>query len=72
MKTNVGRLDQILRISISLIFIYIGFIDEEIIHDTFSSNIIGTIGIIFMIVALARFCPLYTLTGINTCHKKSQ
>jgi len=72
MKTNVGRLDQILRISISLIFIYIGFIDEEIIHDTFSSNIIGTIGIIFIIVALVRFCPLYTLAGINTCHKKSQ
>jgi len=72
MKINVGRLDQFLRISISLILIYIGFIDDNIIHDPLSSNILGTIGVLFIIVALVRFCPLYTLTGINTCHKKSQ
>jgi len=71
MKANVGRLDQILRISVSLIFIYLGFIDEKFIHDPFSSNILGTIGVLFLIVALTRFCPLYTLTGINTCHKKN-
>lgn len=71
MKANVGRLDQMLRISVSLIFIYLGFIDEKIIHDPLSSNILGIIGILFLIVALIRFCPLYTLTGINTCHKKS-
>ncbi len=67
MKVNVGRLDQIIRIGISVILIYIGFIDNSIIHDSLSANIIGTIGILSMIVALARFCPLYTLTGTNTC-----
>jgi hypothetical protein len=72
MNTNVGRLDQFLRICISVALIYIGFIDENIIHDPLSSNIIGTVGVLFLIVALVRFCPLYTLTGINTCHKKSQ
>ncbi len=70
MKTNVGRLDQILRIGISLILIYIGFIDEEIIYDSLSSNIIGTIGILNMVVAVARSCPLYTVAGISTCHTK--
>ncbi len=72
MKANVGRLDQILRIGVSLIFIYIGFIDEGFIHDPLSSNIIGTFGIVFLIVAIARFCPLYVITDIDTCHKKNQ
>ncbi len=70
MKANVGRLDQILRIAISLIFIYIGFVDEDFIYDPLSSNIIGTFGVIFLIVAAIRFCPLYVITDINTCHKK--
>jgi len=72
MKTNVGRLDQFLRIGISLVFIYIGFIDEGLIHDSLSSNIIGTFGVIFLIVAVIRFCPLYVITDINTCQKKNQ
>ncbi len=72
MKINVGRLDQFLRISVSLILIYIGFIDKNTIHDPLSANILGAIGILFLVVALVRFCPLYILTGINTCHKKNQ
>jgi len=70
MKTNVGRLDQTLRIIISLIFIYIGFVDRDFIYDSLSSNIIGIFGVVFLIVAITRFCPLYVITDINTCHKK--
>lgn len=70
MKINIGRLDQILRIGISLVLIYIGFVDETIIPDTLSANIIGTIGVINLAVAVIRFCPLYVVTGINTCQNK--
>ena len=69
MKINVGRLDQTLRIGISLVLIYLGFVDKEVISDTLSSNIIGTIGVINLIVAIVRFCPLYIPAGINTCKK---
>jgi len=72
MKINVGRIDQILRIGISLILIYIGFIDEEFIYDPLSSNTIGTIGVILLIVAVVRICPMYVITDINTCQKKKQ
>ncbi len=72
MKKNVGRLDQLIRISISLVFIYIGFIDKEIIYDSLSSNIIGTIGVIFLIVAATRSCPVYAVAGINTYKTKEQ
>jgi len=72
MKINVGRLDQILRIGISLTLIYIGFVDQEFIPDSLSSNIIGIIGILNLIVAIVRFCPLYVVTGINTCPSHKQ
>lgn len=72
MKKNVGRLDQILRIGISLFLIYIGFINETFINDSLSSNIFGIIGVLNLIVALTRLCPLYIVTGINTCQTKTQ
>ena len=69
MTKNVGRLDQLLRIGISLGLIYVGFINEEIITDVLSSYVIGAIGILNLIVALVGFCPLYVVAGINTCAK---
>jgi len=70
MKKNISRLDQLLRLGISLVLIYIGFIDRSIIDDTLSSNILGIIGVINMIVAVARYCPLYVVADINTCQEK--
>lgn len=69
MKKNIGRLDQIIRTGISLSFIYAGFIDEDLIYDPLTSNMIGTIGTILLVVAIVRSCPMYTLAGINTCQK---
>ncbi|NOQ88980.1 MAG: DUF2892 domain-containing protein [Gammaproteobacteria bacterium] len=70
MKINVGRLDRLLRLGISLVLIYIGFINKEVIPDELSSNIVGTIGVLNLIVAIVRFCPLYIVAGINTCQTK--
>ena len=70
MIINVGRLDQVFRIGISLFLIYIAFIDEGFISDPLSSYIIGIIGILNLIVATVRFCPLYIMAGINTCSTK--
>lgn len=72
MKANVGRLDQVIRIAISLVFIYIGFIDKNLIYDPLSSNIIGGFGVVFLMVGAIKFCPLYVITNINTCSKKKQ
>ena len=72
MKINVGRLDQILRIGISLVLIYIGFIDTGFIQDSLSSYLVGAVGLLNMLVALVRSCPLYSLAGINTCQTNNQ
>jgi len=66
MVKNIGRFDQILRLGISFGLVYIGLIDKEFIQDPLSSYIIGTVGVINVVIALVRFCPLYVVTGINT------
>lgn len=71
MVSNIGRFDQILRIGISVGMIYIGLIDNQFIPDPISSYIIGGLGVINLIVAVVRYCPLYLVAGINTCQNKN-
>ncbi len=73
MTKNIGRFDQVLRVGISLGLVYVGLIDESFIQDPLSSYIIGAIGVVNIVIAIARFCPLYVVAHINTCpHKSSQ
>lgn len=70
---NIGRIDQIIRLSISLSMIYFGFFDLSLIQDEFSATIVGIFGSLNLIVALIQFCPLYSAVGINTyCQSKSE
>ena len=59
MKANVGTIDRVLRIIVGLVLIGL----------TLSGTIgvWGWIGIVPLATALFRFCPLYTLLGMNTC-----
>ncbi|MCT4603574.1 MAG: DUF2892 domain-containing protein [Marinifilum sp.] len=69
MKKNMGTLDRILRVivSVTLAILY------------FTGIISGTIGLIVFIFACVMFltsvignCPPYTLMGINTCKVNSE
>jgi len=70
MTKNIGRLDQVIRICASLSLIYIGIIDANFIADPLSSNIIGVVGVLNLIIALTRVCPLYIFVDINTLKGK--
>ena len=63
---NLGRLDQVLRIGIGCALIYAGLIDTDFIQDPLSSYLVGGFGAVNIVAALARYCPLYALVGINT------
>jgi len=65
-RRNIGRLDQITRTGISLLLIYIRFIETSILNDELSSMILGVIGCMSLFVALIRICPLYSACGIDT------
>jgi hypothetical protein len=65
-QPNVGRFDQILRIGIGLVLMWVGFIDESLIGDRLVATLIGIFGLLNLIAAIVRVCPVYTVAGINT------
>jgi hypothetical protein len=65
-KLNVGGLDAILRLGIGSGFIYIGFINLEILNDQIASIILGIFGVIIFLSGAFRYCPLYIVIGFNS------
>ena len=63
---NLGRIDQILRLGISAVMIYLGFIDNSLVTDELTAVILGVAGIVMAFFSLVRSCPMYHLAGINT------
>ena len=60
MKLNVGGIDRALRIIIGIVLIALA-----------ATNTVGRwgwLGIILLRTDLFRFCPLYRMLGICTCH----
>ena len=67
MKKNVGSIDKVIRILIALVIIALFF----------TNIIVGTLGIILLIVAaililtsLVSFCPIWMLLGLSTGKKE--
>ena len=58
MKQNVGKKDRALRIIAGIVIIAWGVSSE---------NWLGAIGIVPLFTGLTRWCPPYSLLGINTC-----
>nr|WP_321456164.1 DUF2892 domain-containing protein [uncultured Cohaesibacter sp.] len=59
MTVNVGKLDRVLRVIVGIVLLAIVFIGPKTLW--------GLIGIVPLATGLFRFCPLYTIIGINTC-----
>lgn len=59
MKSNVGRIDRVLRISVGLILI--GLAASHVV------GVWGWIGVVPLATGLFKFCPLYPMLGINSC-----
>jgi len=67
MKKNVGVIDMIIRLLFSAGLCYIGFFDNPIVSAGTPQTIIKFIALLPLLTGLLRFCPLYTLVGLNTC-----
>ena len=64
MKFNVGGVDRILRIVIGLVVIALA--------ATGTVGWWGWLGVIPLLTGVVRFCPLYSLVGMNTCPMKAR
>lgn len=59
MKLNVGGLDRILRIVVGLLLV--------VLAASGKIGWWGWLGLVPLLTGALRFCPLYSLLGLNTC-----
>ena len=59
MTANIGTLDRLLRIALGVVLIGLVFVGPQTPW--------GWIGLVPLLTAGVRFCPLYRMLGIQTC-----
>ncbi len=58
-KTNVGRVDRMLRIALGVVLIALVFVGPQTPW--------GWIGLVPLLTGLFSTCPIYSLLGLNSC-----
>lgn len=66
MKANVGGVDRLLRILVGLGLLALVFILPG------AERWWGLVGLVPLVTGLVRFCPVYSLFGLNTCPRESR
>jgi hypothetical protein len=68
MTTNVGNIDRIARFVLGLVLFFAPLLNMPAIWSS-SSFAYGSmaVGIILVLTAMFRFCPLYRVLGLSTC-----
>ncbi len=61
MPVNVGNLDRAVRIVLGLALLSLIFVLDG------PNRWFGLVGLVPLLTATMRFCPLYTVLGIRTC-----
>ncbi len=64
MSANVGATDRILRFVVGLVLISLWWLAPAPWHW------VAVLGVVMVFTAVVRFCPAYTLFGVNTCKMK--
>lgn len=68
MTINVGTLDRILRAVLGLVALYLAFASGLPAFDGMLMKSIATVfGLVMLIVAATRSCPIYSIFGFKTC-----
>ncbi|WP_017755534.1 YgaP family membrane protein [Calidifontibacillus oryziterrae] len=65
MKANIGSADRVIRIILGLVLLSLLFILDGGI------KYIGLLGIVLLLTAIIKFCPLYPIFKINTNSKNN-
>jgi len=64
MNANVGGIDRTLRIVVGIVLFALFFVLEG------NARYVGLLGLVMLATGIFRFCPAYTLLGLNTCPMK--
>jgi len=70
MTVNVGTLDRVLRALLGIILLYLAFgTGLELFENPIAQYGAVVVGVVMLVVAAVRFCPVYSLLGIRTCRR---
>ncbi len=68
MSINVGTLDRVLRAALGLGLLYLAFLSGLPAFDGMVLKLgAAVVGIVMLVVAVTRVCPIYSLLGVKTC-----
>lgn len=70
-KKNMGRIDQVIRITTGALMMYFGFVAQDVIGNLTINIIVGIFGFISIFFALFSYCPIYLLGDISTAKQPS-
>lgn len=68
MSVNVGTLDRVARAALGIALLYLAFASGLALFEgaVFKYGA-ALIGIVMLVVAAIRICPIYAIFGIRTC-----
>lgn len=68
MTTNVGTFDRIFRAILGVVLLYLAFFSGLPAFDAgLLKYVAAIVGVVMLIVAAVRMCPIYSIFGIKTC-----
>ena len=68
MTTNVGTLDRALRTALGIGLLYLAFLSGLPAFDgALLKYGAAIVGVVMIVVAASRVCPIYSIFGIKTC-----
>lgn len=70
MKTNVGKIDKILRIVIGLVVGYFAYTGYSPFAGATGNYVLWAVAVIMLGTSAMGSCPLYSIFGINSCKVK--
>lgn len=73
MVANVGTIDRLMRLALGAVSIVVPFVMSlSALQSSVSQIILVLAGLVLMITAVFRFCPLYRLLGMATCQLQTR
>ncbi len=68
MTVNVGTIDRIARALLGLVLLYLAFLSGLPLFEGGLMKILAAaVGIVMLVVAATRVCPVYSIFGLKTC-----
>jgi Protein of unknown function (DUF2892) len=68
MSVNVGTIDRIFRAALGAGLVYLAFFSGLPLFDTaLWQYATAAVGVVMLVVAATRVCPVYAIFGIKTC-----